>query len=95
MGQWDNGTKRNLFTFFTEYERFEYIFSQVMKGRFLADCGFCRIFVIEKVHRQNRPSVRCIVLLPPFIPSSSELYSVLFQTLIHPLHNSNSSSSKL
>ena len=73
MGRWDIGTNGITLHFLTECWRFAYIFLQVTEGRFLADCGFCRIFVIEKVHRQNRPSVRCIVLLTPFIPSSSKL----------------------
>ena len=73
MGRWDNGTNGIDLHFLTECYRFANIFSQVTEDRFLADCGFCRIFVIEKVHHQKCPSVRRIVQFPPFIPSSSAL----------------------
>lgn len=73
MGRWDNGTNGIYLHFLTENWRFVYKFLQVTEGRFLADCGFCRIFVIEKVQRQNRPSVRCFVQFPPFIPPSFAL----------------------
>ena len=92
-GHWDNGTNRIYLHFLTEYYRFVYIFLQVTEDRFLADCGFCRIFVIEKVHRQNRPSVRCFVLLTPFISSSSELYFILFHPLLHQLLSNRNISS--
>ena len=95
MGRWDNGTNGIDLHFLTEYWRFANIFLQVTEDRFLADCGFCRIFVIEKVPHQKCPSVRCFVLLTPFIPSASELYFILFHTLFRPLPNFNSPSSKL